>query len=82
MPRKKKETATFVRKDDVAPVFALNAVLELGTPTTRTRRLIVATVRQYRMVRDLAWGRSGGGEDFGCMIAESIISPRWFKYRP
>ena len=37
---------------------------------------------QYRKVRDLAWGRSGDGEDFGCMIAESIISPCWFKYRP
>ena len=47
MPRKKKETATLVRQDDVAPVFALGDILEIDAPTTRTRRLIVAEIRQY-----------------------------------
>ena len=47
MPRKKKETATLVRQDDVAPVFALGEILEIDAPATRTRRLIVAEIRQY-----------------------------------
>ena len=47
MPRKKKETATLVLQDDVAPVFALGDVLEIDAPATRTRRLIVAQIRQY-----------------------------------
>lgn len=47
MPRKKKKTATLVRQDDVALVFALTNVLEIDTPTTRTRRLNVAAIRQY-----------------------------------
>ncbi len=47
MPRKKKVTATLVRQDDVAPVFALGDVLEIDAPATRTRRLIVAEIRQY-----------------------------------
>lgn len=47
MPRKKKETAIPVRQDDVAPVFALGDILEIDAPATRTRRLIVAQIRQY-----------------------------------
>ena len=47
MPRKKKETATLVRQDDVAPVFVLGDVLEIDAPATKSRRLIVAAIRQY-----------------------------------
>jgi hypothetical protein len=47
MPRKKKETATLVRQDDVAPVFALGDFLEIDAPATKSRRLIVAGIRQY-----------------------------------
>lgn len=47
MPRKKKETATLVRQEDVAPVFVLGDVLEIDAPATRTRRLTVAQIRQY-----------------------------------
>jgi hypothetical protein len=47
MPRKKKETATLVRQDDVAPVFVLGDVLEIDAPATKSRRLIVAEIRQY-----------------------------------
>lgn len=46
MPRKKKETATLVRQDDVAPVFVLGDVLEIDTPATKSSRLIVAEIRQ------------------------------------
>lgn len=47
MPRKKKETATLVRQDDVAPVFVLGDLLEIDAPATKSRRLIVAEIRQY-----------------------------------
>ena len=47
MPRKKKETATLFRQDDVAPVFVLGDVLEINAPATKSRRLIVAEIRQY-----------------------------------
>lgn len=47
MPRKKKEKATLVRQDDVAPVFVLGDVLEIDAPATKSRRLIVAEIRQY-----------------------------------
>lgn len=47
MPRKKKKTATIVRQDDVAPVFALGDVVTLDTAATNPRRLIVAAIRQY-----------------------------------
>ncbi|MBS0260797.1 MAG: hypothetical protein JSS02_02475 [Planctomycetes bacterium] len=47
MPRKKKETATLVRQDDVAPVFVLGDVLEIDAPATKSCRLIVAEIRQY-----------------------------------
>jgi hypothetical protein len=47
MPRKKKETATHVHQDDVAPVFALGDVVNLDAATTINRRLIVAEIRQY-----------------------------------
>lgn len=47
MPRKKKETATLVRQDDVAPVFALGDILEIDAPATKSGRLIVAAIRQY-----------------------------------
>lgn len=47
MPRKKKETATLARQDDVAPVFVLGDVLEIDAPATRIRRLIVAEIRQF-----------------------------------
>lgn len=47
MPKKKKETATFVRQDDVAPVFVLGDVLEIDAPATKSRRLLVAEIRQY-----------------------------------
>lgn len=47
MPRKKKETATLVRQDDVAPVFTLGDILEIDAPATKSRRLIVAEIRQY-----------------------------------
>ncbi len=47
MPRKKKETATLVRQDDAAPVFVLGDVLEIDAPATKSRRLVVAAIRQY-----------------------------------
>lgn len=47
MPRKKKETATLVHQDDVAPVFVLGDVLEIDAPATKSRRLIVAEICQY-----------------------------------
>ena len=47
MPRKKKATSTLVRQDDVAPVFVLGDVLEIDDPATKSRRLIVAEIRQY-----------------------------------
>lgn len=47
MPRRKKETATLVRQDDVAPVFALDDLVEIDTPATRTNRFVVAGIRQY-----------------------------------
>lgn len=47
MPRKKKETATLVRQNDVASVFVLDDVLEIAAPATKHHRLIVAEIRQY-----------------------------------
>lgn len=47
MPRKKKETATLVCQNAVAPAFVLGDILEIDAPATRTRRLIVAGIRQY-----------------------------------
>lgn len=47
MPHKKMERTTRVRKDDVAPVFVLGDVLEIDAPATKSRRLIVAAIRQY-----------------------------------
>ena len=47
MSKKKKETATLVRQDDVAPVSALGDILEIDAPATKSRRLIVAEIRQY-----------------------------------
>ena len=47
MPRKKKETATLVRRDAVASAFVLGDVLEIDAPATKSRRLIVAEIRQY-----------------------------------
>lgn len=47
MLRKKKETATLVRQDALAPVFVLGDVLEFNTTATKSRRLIVTEIRQY-----------------------------------
>jgi len=47
MPRTKKETATLDRQDDVALVVVLGDVLEIDATATKSRRLIVAEIRQY-----------------------------------
>lgn len=66
MRRQKKETATLVLHNDVAPVFVLGDVLEIDAPATKSRRLIVAEIRQYAVGSVGPMGDDVPEGDSGC----------------